>query len=252
MSNLLEKLKKIAQYSDGIFITGQVISSNSDRKYLFNFMKRYPDYFSIIDNKKTKIIQLTQAFNDIQLSPKKVINNFTSTQIIQRILWTGLILQESFDRGFPYDYFKWGKFKFIIDPMEKSIHYYDSLKKKHSIQGVITITPRLKFFKTINLWGITPILCKKTWVKNHLSLYYSNNISLEELKLHPKNKIDNFIKNGIWPKNIDDCHKDKRVYPGIVNPVTGPEKWRMDKVIIELGKQLPENYLLGLFNLDSM
>lgn len=260
MSQLLDKLRKVAQYSDGIFITGQIISGEKENKYFNNFFQRNPYYFEIIDISKTKILRLTQLFNNHYLTPRPVKKINGPTQILQRILWSGMIMQEPLAQEIPDLFFKWGKYRFILDPFQDDdIKVLKARHKENLFHGVITIIPRVELFRAADLWAIVPITCKKRWVKAHLSLFYQRNFSdcspmahinpeTNNGKISPQNEIfDRFLIGGIWPENVQQCHHERKHYPGHNLPLTGEEKWEMDKAFLELGKSFPENYYLGVY-----
>ena len=61
MSQLLKKLSTVAEYSDGVFISGGLTSGENERKYFSKFVLRNPHFFNFVDDGRTKIYQLTDG-----------------------------------------------------------------------------------------------------------------------------------------------------------------------------------------------
>lgn len=260
MSQLLEKLRKVALYSDGVFITGQLLTSLKETKYFNYLLHNHPSYFDILDVSKTKILRLTQSFNNQYLTPKPLKKISTEEEVMQRILWSALLLQDSLDFECPKTFFKMGKERFLIDNFSHDKTTMKALVSANSIQGVMTIFPRESFFRSINVTPLVPALCRKRWVKAHLSLYFQRYIapkvsSSELVQSIPSSStttcpapiFERFLERGIWPENLQQCHKEKKFYPAFKNALTGEEKWEMDKAFLELNKKIPDDYFFGIY-----
>ena len=132
MSVLIEKLQQVALYSDGIFISGQVVTSKTENKYFHNFYQRNPHYFHLIDTFRTKILRLTQQFSEHYLAPIPKQKDLSPPEILQRILWTSLILHQPVIKKFPSTSFKWGKSNFILDPFDSQLDQLQAMKQAGS------------------------------------------------------------------------------------------------------------------------
>ncbi len=244
---LNDKLKLISRFSNGIFISGQVTDGVKETDLLRKKRKLKADHFEELYRSSSLrqapiILKLTQDFCN-ENSPGIFVTEVKSkVEVLKGVLWSGVVIDWNFHVSCPKNAFEFNGTELRLDTFDETVF-------EMSGKSVVTLPFREELLKANDLRPIIPQSLTGGWTKELLKEFGSNSwepgesdsLGLKRTFSDPSDWID----GSIWPSSSSECHKDKRKYKGLREPVTGEEKWSHDKTMARLMKakgKSPKDY----------
>lgn len=232
---LLQRLDMAASYAEGFFIRKAIAQNEVERKAFDQIARRSPNLFQEL-LAGSGIYRITQDF----LSRRRklqLLRSYENSRLesLRRALWSLFIIEHGHALAFRDN-------GHVIDGISYKVD--DFLTDHAGFSGlVITLPQRSRLIKAPTL--ISAFITGKI-VRSGLDRFLSGIVEVPQAFTMDEIMKANFLPGGIWPKDEDDCHDDKRQYPGWAAPVSGKTKWESDKEILETGRIEP-GYIFGVY-----